>query len=173
MFSSVVPLQLKKACIILLPKGAHPSQANEYRPLPITSILPRQVQKIVVRNYLYLMYELGSTSAALTLILECFTDMLINNNFVHVIALDVSKCFNTVRHSTMFDKIASLPLPNSINKWLIYFYQHRSHSTKFDGKITAYASLQAIVVPSSAVGAPAFTVAADASPVTNGNTMKK
>ena len=46
----------------------------------------------------------GSTTVALIAILTDITAMLENNRYVHIIALDFSKAFDTVRHSTLITK---------------------------------------------------------------------
>jgi len=49
--------------------------------------------------------------------LSCITDMLSTNPYmsiVHVIALDFSKAFDTVRHTWVLDKLNLLNLPDHI-----------------------------------------------------------
>ena len=52
----------------------------------------------------------GSTTAALIYILHTVTYLLTANQYVAVIALDFSKAFDTVRHSTLLEKMADLAI---------------------------------------------------------------
>jgi len=47
--------------------------------------------------------------------------MLDTNQYVIVIALDFSKAFDSVRHSTLMEKYAALDLPDNICNWLVDF----------------------------------------------------
>lgn len=53
----------------------------------------------------------GSTTAAIIAMLQAITDMQTYYPYVHVVALDFSKAFDTVRHSTLLKKLAKLDLP--------------------------------------------------------------
>jgi hypothetical protein len=50
----------------------------------------------------------GSTTPALISFLNIITNMILTNHYVIVIALDFSKSFDTVRHSTLLEKLAQL-----------------------------------------------------------------
>ena len=43
-----VPQQWKKACIV-----AHPAEASDYRPISITPVLSRMLEKHLVRSFIY------------------------------------------------------------------------------------------------------------------------
>ena len=45
------------------------------------------------------------------------TSLLSTNPFVIVIALDFSKAFDTVHHSTLLHKIAQLEIPENVYNW--------------------------------------------------------
>lgn len=64
-----------------------------------------------------------STTAALVYTLHAITSLLSTNPFVIVIALDFSKAFDTVRHSTLLHKIAQLEIPENVYNWLLDFLQ--------------------------------------------------
>jgi len=84
----------------------------------MTSIMVRTV----VRSYIYRSIQqlpacltfddqfvdrpTGSTTAAIIAILHKVIHLLVNNPYVIVIAIDYSKAFNTVRHSTLVEKMA-------------------------------------------------------------------
>jgi hypothetical protein len=94
--------------------------------------------------------------------------------YVRVIALDLSKAFDSIRHSTLLDKIAQLPIPDNVYNWLVDFFQNRSHCTKMRGHIAGMEFINASVVQGSAVGPAAFSIASsDLHPVVKGNEMRK
>ena len=52
----------------------------------------------------------GFTTAALITILHTITNFLTTNQFVIVLALDFSKAFHTVRHSTLLKKYSQMDI---------------------------------------------------------------
>ena len=48
--------------------------------------------------------------------------MLLSNPYVAVISLDFSKAFDTVRHSTLLEKLAQLNMPANAYNWLVDFF---------------------------------------------------
>ena len=124
---SSVPSQWKKAIISPLPKIPIPLTCADFRPISLTPILSRLLDKIIIRSYIYpaisaphifnnlhdqfAFRPTGSTEAALIAILHHITMLLVNNPYVRVIALNFSKAFDTLRRSTTLSKLATLPLP--------------------------------------------------------------
>ena len=53
------------------------------------------------------------------------------NRHVVVLALDFSKAFDTVRHSTLLHKMAQLDLPDTVYNWLVNFNDHQ-HCTEYN-----------------------------------------
>ena len=114
---SVVPKQWKCSIITPVAKVAKPIGCADFRPISITPILSRSLEKLVVQNCLYPVLvdpeftqlfknqfafrPTGSTTAALIAITHTIAELLVEHPFVHVIALDFSKAFDTVRHSQL------------------------------------------------------------------------
>ena len=67
----------------------------------------------------------GSTTAAFISLIHKITNLLQKYPYVHVIALDFSKAFDTVRHSTLAAKCADLPLDDAVHNWLMEFLEGR------------------------------------------------
>jgi len=63
--------------------------------------------------------------------------MLINSDFVYVHSSDFSKAFDTVRHSTLTNKLARLELPYSIYNWAVDFLENHAHCSKYAGEISS------------------------------------
>ena len=155
--SAVVPTQWKRAFITPIPKVSNPKTAADYRPISITPVLMRLMEKHIVRNYIYpALYQplrqccldplplldfsdqfafrpTGSTTAALVTLFHTVGQLLNMNDFVRVIALDFSKAFDTVRHATLFNKLSMLDIPDEVYNWMRDFFEGHAHCTKFEG----------------------------------------
>ena len=119
--SSVVPQQWKSASILPIPKISSPSVPADYRPISITPVLSRVLERIVVTDYIYPSLQsppsglsfvdqfafqpTASTTAALIQFLQTVTNLLETNPYVIVYALDFSKAFDSVRQSAVLHKI--------------------------------------------------------------------
>jgi len=135
-----VPQQWKMACITPIPKVP-----REFRPISVTPVLSRSLEKYVVRNYIYpalrnpppqLNFEDQCVPADRFdycgdfAILHTVRSMLSTNECTHVFAFDFSKAFDTVRHSTLMSKLATMRLPDSIYNWVRDFFT--DHTTVRD-----------------------------------------
>ena len=91
-------------------------------------------------------------------LLQKITTLLDTNPYVAVYALDFSKAFDTVRHSTLMEKMAMLKLPDCVYNWLVDFYNEHSHCKKFQGETSQFADINASVIQGSALGPAAYLV---------------
>jgi len=108
----------------------------------------------------------GSTTAALIALLQTISDMLISQPYVRLFALDFSKAFDTVQHSTLLEKLAKLNLPDEAYNWLKDFFDDHSHCTQFAGLISPLIGIIASVIQGSAIGPAAYVVnASDLRPI--------
>ena len=71
--------------------------------------------------------------AAIISIMNHVTHMLADNEYVIVIAIDFTKTFDTVRHATLVDKLATLQLPDTVCNWLGDFFTQGTHCTAYGG----------------------------------------
>jgi len=160
------------------------------RPISVTPVLSRSFEKYVVRYYIYpalldpppqLNFEdqyafrpTESTTAAIFAILHTVRSMLSTNEYVHVFAFDFSKAFDTVRHSALMSKLATMQLPDSIYNWLRDFFTSRYHCTRYAGDLSTVAGIKASVIQGSGLGPASYIVtAADLHPCTIGNRIFK
>ena len=188
---SYVPEQWKKSCIKPIPKVSNPTQCSDYRPISLTSIVSRLMEKIITRHFIYPTFAIhpisntlvnqfafrpsGSTTAALISITNDITSILETDECVHVIALDFSKAFDTVRHHSFFLKLAKLPIPDFLYNWYISYFSNRNHQTKInDGTFSDFKPINASIVQGSAIGPTAFIItASDLKTITPGNKLDK
>ena len=135
---AVVPNQWKIAKIKPIPKIKVPLQEKDFRPISVTPVLSRVMEKLVVRAFIYLAIldppaslffgdqfafrPTGSTTAALICMFDKLTNLLMTNSYVLLYSLDFSKAFDTVGHSTLFEKLATLKIPDQVYNWIADFY---------------------------------------------------
>ena len=116
----------------------------------------------------------GSTTAALISLFHHITSILAEHTHVHIIALDFSKAFDSVRHSALASKLAPLPLPDCIHNWLLNFLSHRKHCTRFGGLTSRLAEINASFVQGSITGPTNFVIdASDLKALKAGNINPK
>lgn len=64
--------------------------------------------------------------AALTALTSNLMEILGTNRYVHLIALDFSKAFDTVRHSSLAAQLAGMQIPDCIYNWIMVFMEDRA-----------------------------------------------
>jgi len=100
--------------------------------------------------------------------------MLTTNPYVIVLCLDFSKAFDTVRHSTLLEKLAQLDMPDNVYNWMVDFFNGHSHRTKYKGQTSSLHKITASVIQGSSIGPASYVVnAADLKAITPGNEMDK
>ena len=72
--------------------------------------------------------------------------------------LDFSKAFDTVRHSTLLQKIALLDLPDFVYNWLVDFFEGRSHCTAHNDLVSEVAHILASIIQGSVIGPASYVV---------------
>ena len=94
----------------------------------------------MINNYAF--RPTGSTTAAIIVILHTVRSMLSTIEYVHVFAFDFSKAFDTVPHSTLMSKLATMQLPDSIYNWARDFFTDRHHCTRYAGQLSTVAAIK-------------------------------
>ena len=190
LISSVVPSQWKRAWICPISKVKNPSENSHYRPISITPVLVRVMERMVVRKYLYPCFDnppesltfsdqyafrpTGSTTSALISLFHTVTELLTTNQFVVVYALDFSKAFDTVRHATLLEKLAMLNIPDSVYNWLVNFFTGHSHCTRFNDQQSTFQNINASIIQGSGIGPGAYVAnAADLGTINRDNFLVK
>ena len=163
-----VPDNWKSARISPIAKVSAPTKPADYRPISITCILSRITEKLFLR---YCMYPFlsqpsvapllldqyafkptGSTTASLIHLFDIISQTLITQPYVHVIALDLSKAFDTVRHKSVTNTIARLGLRDEHYNFIRETLRDRHHTTLFHQQESSPASINSSVVQGSPTG---------------------
>ena len=110
---------------------------------------------------------------ALVSILHAITSLLTANSYVIVVALDFSKAFDTVRHSSVLQNLAQLDIPDHIFNWISDYLQDHSHCTVYNNYSSDLRTVSASIIQGhrgSGVGPSLYVVeAADLNTVIPGN----
>ena len=182
---SYVPPQWKLSIITAVPKVAKPTTANDFRPISVTPILSRILERLAVKKYLYPILDhsqyskyfpdqfafrpKGSTTVALINLNKKITDLFSEHPYVHLISLDFSKAFDTVRHSTLSQKLSFFPLPFQVHNCT-----DRQHCTKYNSLISDFVSITLSIVQGSVIGPVMYDINSnDRDPVNQQNSFNK
>ena len=75
-----------------------------------------------------------------------------------VIALDFSKAFDTVHHSTLLVKFSVLPLLDCVYNWLLDYFSNRQHCTRFMSIISEFLTISASIIQGTGIGPVLYIV---------------
>jgi len=110
----------------------------------------------------------------LDFLIDSVTRLLACNNYVVVVALDFSKAFDSVRHSTLLTKMAQLDLPDAVFNSLVDYFRGHEHCTQYNGVTSAMLPISASIVQGLAVGPASYVVnAADLTILSSINQLVK
>ena len=76
----------------------------------------------------------GSTTSALIYILHFLSNLLQENPYVHVIASDFSKAFDSISHPPLLQVLSSLGLSDAAYNWLVRFLVYQKAHNKIRWK---------------------------------------
>ena len=79
-----------------------------------------------------------------------------------------------MRHSTLSEKLALLPLVGQVHNWVIDYLTDRCHRTRYNGVVSAAATITASIVQGSGIGPVTFVINnSDLEPLCAGNLLVK
>ena len=122
--SGVVPSAWRTAIITPVPKCTPVNEVSDLRPISVTPILSRIVERLIVRDHIfpaiptneildqYGFKPSGSSTAALVDLTHKISIMLEDN--MHCLLIDFSKVFDSVDHRTFVSKLKALNIADNI-----------------------------------------------------------
>lgn len=167
-----IPSQWRKAVVTPVPKVPNPLAITDYRPISVTPILSRLIERIVVEHYLrpalppeavedqFAFRPTGSTTCALIVFTHYVTSMLENNKFVRCLLIDYSKAFDTIEHCVLLEKLQKLNLPAYVFSWIKSFLLNRCQVVKIGENVSHECNISRGIVQGSVMGPALYAIMA-------------
>jgi hypothetical protein len=150
----VLPKDWKVAYIIPLFKKGDPQLPSQYRPVSLTSIICKVLERIirsqlldfVSRNSIIPQCQHGflPKRSTVTNLIECLDDWTSNfdrNCSTDVIYLDYSKCFDKVCHNKLLFKLSKYGISGQAHKWIESFLMNREQHVKVNNAVSPPATV--------------------------------
>lgn len=132
--------ELKMARTILIPKGTGAISPENTRPLSITSVVVRQLHKILASRFNRLhgfepsqraFIDCDGTLESLTVISTILGDAKLERNEVHIATLDLRKAFDSVHHRTIIETITALGCPRPFTQYITSQYANAQTTLQY------------------------------------------
>ena len=145
----VITILFKRAAIVLIFKSGDKTQASNYRPISLTSVVCKVFERVInkqVFSYLSDHNFLNETQhgfrggqSCLSALLDVYDDiihMISGGDIVDMVYLDFSKAFNKVDHGIILHKLKALGITGKLGVWFYNFLTHRTHCVRLPGAVS-------------------------------------
>ena len=168
---SKLPQQWKLANVTPIFKKGSRSSPENYRPVSLTSILSKLLERIVSKHILeHLKYNSilpkqqhgflkgKSTSTNLLEAMNIWTELLKHNVSVDILYLDYGKAFDTVPHQRLLKKLQSIGIKGKILNWLQDFLIGRKQRVTVNHKFSEWIDVLSGVPQGTVLGPLLFLI---------------
>ena len=131
---------------------------TSHLPSSIVWIVSQQVTPLEYATFLNIIHAFPSIVPTLAQLLHTVTHMPQTEPYVHVIALDFSKAFDTVRHHTFLAKFSDLPISDCTYNLLLEYFSKRRHCTRVMDIISGFLVINASIVQGSSIGPVSYVI---------------
>ena len=141
---------------------------NDLRPISVTPILSRIVERLIVRDHIFSAISTneildqygfkpsGSTTAALVDLTHKISGMLEDNKYVRCLLIHFSKAFDYVENLTLVSKLKALNIADNLIQWVVQFLTDRNQFVKV-GEMWSFTKLiNHSIVQGSGIGRTFF-----------------
>ena len=150
----IVPHCFKMATIIPIPKKASVSCLNDYRPVALTSVIMKCMEKLVLNyingklsddfdNYQFAYKANRSVDDAISINIHKILEHLEEcKAYARVLFIDYSSAFNTIVPGKLYNKLSNdLKFPITICNWILNFLTERPQIVKVGSNVSSILTL--------------------------------
>ena len=126
-----------------VPKSLTVSGPSDYRPISVTPILSRVIERLLVKDFIVRLFPAdvlndqfgfkptGSTTTAPIDLTHIASTMLKDNRYVRCLLVNFSKAFDSVDHCKLIDELKGYNIADNVIQWTVSFLSDRDQFTKF------------------------------------------
>ena len=169
--SGIVPKDWKMAHICPIHKKDEKHMASNYRPVSLTSVVSKVMERVVkerIMNYLYSNNKLSdcqygfvegrNTVTNLLHATDAWTESVDRGENVDVLLLDFKKAFDSVPHKRLLEKCRGIGLSDQCIVWLSDFLKERWQKVKVGSCLSSAKEVRSGVPQGSVVGPVLFVI---------------
>lgn len=148
-----VPALWKLATIVPVPKQPHPKQMNDLRPIALTSVPMKCLERVVMKRLLPSVNESldqmqfayrpkwSVEDAVLTLLHGVYEHLEKAGSFAKILFVDFSSAFNTIQPHVMIKKLLDLEVNPKLIIWINSFLTNRKQNVKLNATVSPILSI--------------------------------
>ena len=154
----VIPMLFKKAAIVPIFKSGDKTQASNYRPISLPSVVCKVFERVIRKQvFSYLpghnflndnQHGFRGGRSCLSDLLDVYDDimhMISGGNIVDMVYLGFLKAFNKVDHGILLHKLKALGITGKLGVWF-FFLTHRTHCVRLPGAVSQDHPVLSVIV---------------------------